>query len=238
MKNLVISLALIRVVVVVAAIQAADNSTASGSASSSAKPTDGFRQYNDNFKVQHPYDLKEADRFSQDQQVYTCWVNKTDKAFKEGSTTGARTEMRWAKNWTKDEHMWEGDIMFEPGTEHTCLMQIKSNTGGEAVYLQIENGDVYNDSDHKHVLLTDAAGKWFHVLSAYNPTAATARIWINGELKLTRHYERPLDTVWYFKNGVYNAAGSSKAHFKNLKFWEPTSAPPAAKQVNPIIPED
>ena len=133
--------------------------------------------------------------------------------------------------------MWEGDIMFESGTEHTCLMQIKSNTGREAVYLQVEHGNLYNDSDHKHVLLEDATGKWFHVLAAYNPTTGVNRVWINGELKLSGHYPRPIDTVWYFKNGVYNASGTSKSHFKNIHFYEAESSKPEnSKQAEPELP--
>lgn len=76
----------------------------------------------------------------------------------------------------------------------------------------------------KHVALADAAGKWFHVLAAYNPTSAEGRVWINGELKITRNYVRPPETEWYFKNGVYNTSGSSKAHFKNIRFWEVAAA--------------
>jgi len=38
-------------------------------------------------------------------------------------------------------------------------------------------------------------------------------------LKITRDYRRPLDTQWYFKNGVYNTSGFSKSHFKNIRFW-------------------
>jgi hypothetical protein len=184
-----------------------------------ANPTAALHEYTDTFKVQQPYDLKVSDRFSEENGVYTCWVNKTDKPLKVGSGTGARTEMRWATNWTRTEHMWEADVMVEPGTDHTCIMQVKSNTGGEPIYLQVQNGNLYNDNNLKDVLLADAMGKWFHVVSAYNPTTGDGRVWINGELKITRNYKKPLDTEWYFKNGVYNTSKFSKAHFKNIRFW-------------------
>jgi hypothetical protein len=185
----------------------------------SANPTTGLHEYADTFKVQQPYDLKVSDRFSEENGVYTCWAYKTDKPLKVGSGTGARTEMRWATNWTRSEHRWEADVMVEPGTDHTCIMQVKSNTGGEPIYLQVQNGNLYNDNNLKDVLLADATGKWFHVVSAYNPTTGDGRVWINGELKITRNYKKPLDTEWYFKNGVYNTSKFSKAHFKNIRFW-------------------
>jgi len=56
-------------------------------------------------------------------------------------------------------------------------------------------------------------------VSAYDPTAGIGRVWINGELKITRDYKRPLDTQWYFKNGVYNTSGFSKSYYKNIRFW-------------------
>jgi hypothetical protein len=37
---------------------------------------------------------------------------------------------------------------------------------------------------------------------------------------ITRNYKRPLDTEWYFKNGVYNTSSGSKAQFKNFRFFE------------------
>ena len=77
-----------------AVLTAADKSASSGdhsaasAADAAANPKEGFREYKDAFKVQQPYDLKRADRFSEDGPVYTCWVNKSDKPFKEGSATG------------------------------------------------------------------------------------------------------------------------------------------------------
>jgi hypothetical protein len=192
------------------------------SAQPGPKPTDGLREYTDTYKIQQPYDLKVSDRFLDDKEKgeYVCWVNKTDKPLKPGSGTGGRTEMRWNKNWSGTEHMWEADVFVEPGTDRTCVMQIKSNTGGEPIYLQVQDNNLYNDNNLKVVLLKDALGKWFHVVAAYNPANGDGRVWINGELKITRNYKKPLDTVWYFKNGVYNSTKFSKSHFKNIKFWE------------------
>jgi hypothetical protein len=198
-----------------------------------SNPTAGLHEYHDTFKVQHPYDLQTADRFSESNGVYTCWVHKGDKPLRQGSGTGARTEMRWLSNWTRTEHAWEADVMFEPGTERTCIMQVKSNTGREAIYLQVEHDNLYNDNNHRVVLLANAAGKWFHVVSDFNPSTDVGRIWINGELKMTLHYPRPPSTVWYFKNGVYNTANGSMAHFKNIRFWQA-----AASNTNSATPDE
>src|SRR2546430_330462 len=69
-------------------------------------PTAGLTRYNDTFSVQHPYDLKESDRFSVANGVYSAWILKGDKPLRKGSHTGPRTEMRWAQNWRSGEHMF------------------------------------------------------------------------------------------------------------------------------------
>jgi hypothetical protein len=71
------------------------------------------------------------------------------------------------------------------------------------------------------------------VLADYNPTNGDCRVWIDGQLKITRNCKRSLDTVWYFKNSVYNTSGVSKAHFKSIRFWKaPESAAPPATNAN------
>ena len=214
-----------------AGIAFAAQDPASSKGSTTAKtvnPTDGFKQYTDTYKVQQPYDLKVSDRFVETNGEYICWVNKTDKPLKVGSTTGARTEMRW-KDWTRTEHRWEADVFVEPGTDHTAIMQVKSNTGGEPIYLQVQNNNLYNDNDIKTPAVVNFTGKWFHIVTGYNPETGLGQIWVNGELKLTRTDKKPLETVWYFKNGVYNTSKTSKAHFKNVKFWiKDTTAAPSA----------
>ena len=131
-----------------------------------SNPTAGLHEYTDTYKVQQPYNLKVSDRFLETNGEYICWVQRGDKPLHPGSGTGPRTEMRWHTDWSRTEHMWEADVMVEPGTDHTCVMQIKSNTGGEAIYLQVQNNNLYNDNNLKTVLLPDCTGKWFHVVSA------------------------------------------------------------------------
>src|SRR6185369_15842508 len=100
--------------------------------------TDGFTQISPGYSVQHPYDLNTSDRFTVVNGVYTCWVYDTDKPFSTGTTTGPRTEMRW-DTWADQNtaNQFEADALFDAGTSHTCIHQIKSNTDGEALYLQV-----------------------------------------------------------------------------------------------------
>ncbi|WP_282942190.1 CBM35 domain-containing protein [Paenibacillus sp. RC67] len=134
-----------------------------------------------------------------------------------------RVEMRW-NNWADQnkDNMWEADVMFEPGTEKTAIMQIKSNTGGEPIYIQAtSNGNIRNNGDSTNIA-TNMAGKWFNLKCAFNPSTGVGRIWINDVLVKTRQYNTS-DREWYFKNGTYNNGISdgnySEAHFKNIRVW-------------------
>ena len=190
-------------------------------ASTQAAPTAGLTQYQDTYKVQFPYNLSQADRFSVTAgPEYNAWIDKGDKPFKKGSSTGPRTEMRWATNWSETEHQWSADVFVEPGTDGAAIMQVKGDTGGEAIYINVHsNGNVYN-SVNKTPLATNMSGKWFHLNSDFNPANGTVRVWINNNLVLTTHYSAPASKVWYFKNGVYNTnSAKSEAHFKNVTFW-------------------
>jgi hypothetical protein len=183
-------------------------------------PTAGLKQYGDTYKVQQPYDLAVSARFSVTAgPTYNAWIVKGDKPFSPGSGTGPRTEMRWG-NWTRVEHMWEADVLIDPGTDGAAIMQVKSNDGFEPVYVNVKNnGSLYNDSN-KTVLATNMWGAWFHLVCAYDPGSGNGRVWINGRLTITRNDPHPIGTVWYFKNGVYNVTGDrAEAHFKNVRFW-------------------
>jgi hypothetical protein len=189
------------------------------SASPSNGPVAGLAEYTDTYNVQHPYDLSASDRFSVTGEVYNTWILQGDKAHSPSSATGPRTEMRWASNWSGGEHLWEADVLIDPGTEHTCIMQVKSNTAGEAIYINVRyGGNLYNGT---HTLLATAMwGKWFHLASAYNPTTGRAGVWINNTLVDSGTSVHPAGTQWYFKNGVYNLDGAkAQAHFKHIRMW-------------------
>ncbi len=183
-------------------------------------PTAGLRQYPDSYKVQQPYDLPPSARFSvTGGPTYNAWIVKGDKPFSQGSGTGPRTEMRWG-SWSGVEHMWEADVMIDPGTDGAAIMQVKSNDGFEPVYVNVRNnGTLYNDSNHTP-LASNMEGVWFHMLCSYDPVSGDGSVWINGRLTITRHDPHPIGTVWYFKNGVYNVTSArAEAHFTNMRFW-------------------
>lgn len=192
-----------------------------GSAATAASPTSGLSEYTDTYSVQHPYNLAQSARFSVAAgPEYNAWILKGDKPFKQGSGTGPRTEMRWGTNWSGTEHQWEGDVLIDSGTNGACIMQVKGETGGEAIYINTHNdGNIYN-SVNNTPLATNMWGKWFHLNTDFNPANGTVRVWVNGNLVLTTHYSAPASKVWYFKNGVYNTTGAkAEAHFENIKFW-------------------
>lgn len=198
--------------------------------------TDGWSQYPDTFEVQKPYNLPVSDRFSDSGGVYTCWIQPSDKPFKVGTPTGPRTEMRWT-TWPDQKigHMFEADVMYDPGTNHTAIFQVKSNSSGEAVYLQVAtNGDLRQSTGA--VFLPNYAGKWFHLNAAYEPSSGSGKVWIDGVPKWSGSHHNSSD--WYFKNGTYcngmTAGTVSRSHYKNVKFWihvaTSTLAPPRSQR--------
>jgi hypothetical protein len=62
--------------------------------------TDGFAEQKLTFKVQHPYDLKESERYSQENGVYHLWVRNTDKPFSEGYINNTLVDSRDHNNAT------------------------------------------------------------------------------------------------------------------------------------------
>jgi hypothetical protein len=172
----------------------------------------------DTFKVQHPYDLQESDRFSFENGVYTTWVLKTDKPFEMGSSTAPRTEMRWSQNWTTGERMWDADVMIESPSSQACIMQVKGNApeGGEAMYLQ-ENGGALRNSVQRPFSM-NTYDRWMNIKTAYNTATRVGRIWVNNCLVYTTTYNGTAS--WYFKNGTYGCdVDMCKSHFKNIRFW-------------------
>jgi hypothetical protein len=136
--------------------------------------------------------------------------------------------------------MFEADVMYEPGTNRTCIMQVKSNTAGEAVYMQ-----VHTDGDLRHStgtpFLRGYWGRWFNLKVSYHPGTKVGRVWIDDVPKLTVSHKG--GGGWYFKNGTYNngmtGGTGSKAHFRNFRFWtrggplaiRPLPPPPATEAI-------
>ena len=178
--------------------------------------TDGFTQYSNTYTVQNWTsgcggfkDLGGGE--------YETWVCSGE----------SRVEMRWA-NWPNQniDNEFECDAMFDSNTQNTAIHQIKSNTGGEVIYLQVQSpGTLRNDNGT--VFASGMAGTWFHINSIFNPATGDASAYINGALKVVRHYPTS-DRQWYFKNGCYNngipTGGKSTAWFKNIKSWVKSSS--------------
>ncbi len=175
--------------------------------------TEGWTRYNSGYKVQNWTASPLEERFTFVDEIYQTRVFAGER----------RVEMRW-DGWSEQnrENMWDGDILFDSDTQKTCIMQIKSNTGGEPIYLQVSTpGTIRNDND-RTPLATNMANTWFNWKAALNPTTGVARAWINDSLVKTRQYDTA-SRDWYFKNGCYNNGlperGRSLARFKNIKFW-------------------
>lgn len=165
------------------------------------------------YYVQNRTNAPMDQRFWIEDSIYTCQVFAGEE----------RVEMRW-NTWVYQdrEHLWEADVMFEPGTQKTCIMQIKSNEDGEPIYIQVtSNGNVRNDGDGTDIA-KNMAGKWFNLKTAFDPVTGIGRAWIDDRLVKVRQYR--LETSgWYFKNGTYNngipAGAKSVSHYKNIHMY-------------------
>ncbi|AWI10259.1 hypothetical protein [Ereboglobus luteus] len=192
-------------------------------------PNAGWTQYTyaKGFKLQN-WTTKARDEVFTDsgKGAYTCVLTKGDW---EPGRKG-RVEMRWP-DWPDQtrENMICADVMWEAGTQGTCIMQIKTNTGTgggghESIYLNVKNnGNLYHGVSKRVIVENTAAsptfGTWMNIKAAYNPVTGQARVWINDELRFEHMYAPGTGAKWYFKNGAYWASATSKVHFKNITFW-------------------
>ena len=123
---------------------------------------------------------------------------------------------------TGREHLWSADVLLDAGSTRTAIMQIKSNTAGEPVYIQVydTNGDLRNDGGSQ--IARNMYGKWFHLNCAFDPATGIGRIWINNTLVATRQYKKG-GSGWYFKNGAYNdglpGGARTSVHFRDITLW-------------------
>src|SRR5262249_20930151 len=131
-------------------------------------PTDGATEYFPNYYVQNrtsrPLD-----------QVYGTYTDPSDGTtlitWTNVCSGEQRTELRW-QTWDHQDttNIEDYDMMFDSDTQRTAVSQIKSNTGGEAVYLQVTDpGIIRQDSEH-HSLVEGIDGQWHHWTILYNPS--------------------------------------------------------------------
>ena len=174
--------------------------------------TDGWTRYSAGYKVQNRTNASLGQRFTFSGGVYTTRVQQGEE----------RVEMRW-DGWSSQTraNMWTGDIWFSSGTQKTAIMQIKSNTGGEPIYLQVTTSGTIRNNGDGTPLATGMAEKWFNWKAHFNPATGVSQAYINDQLKKSRQYNTG-SRDWYFKNGTYNngrPAGFSEARFRNIQFW-------------------
>jgi hypothetical protein len=186
-------------------------------ASAAADPTAGFHQYQSGYKLQNWTNRPNSAVFSNAGGVISINVHAGER----------RVEMAWDR-WIDQhgEHEWSGDVLIDRGSTRTAIMQVKNNGVGEAIYIQIYAPDGSIREDGGQTLAKGLAGQWFHMNCAFDPATGIGRIWINGNLVMTKHYRAGVFSGWYFKNGAYNnglpAGGVTSVHFRNLTLWTRT----------------
>ncbi len=201
---------------VAAAVLCVPLGVAIGSASAATDPTAGWTQQSWNassYKVQNWTNQPLNQRFTITGGVYNINVHSGEK----------RVEMAWNR-WANQgqEHMWDADVLIDAGSTRTAIMQIKSNTAGEPVYIQVYDtkGDLRNDGGA--TIARNMYGTWFNLKCAFNPATGVGRVWINNNLVATRQYKKG-GSGWYFKNGAYNnglpSGARTSVHFRNFTFW-------------------
>ena len=178
----------------------------------SGSPTDGWTRYSATYGVQNWTEAPLSQRFWFENGIHRTRVYQGE----------SRVEMRW-KNWPSQsrDNMWDGDVMFSAGTLKTCIMQIKSNTGGEPIYIQVTTSGTIRNDGESATLATGLAGQWFNLKASFNPSTGVSRAYLNDVLVKTRQYNTSARD-WYFKNGTYNngrPAGYSEASFRNIRHW-------------------
>jgi hypothetical protein len=173
--------------------------------------TSGYTQYSNTYSVQNR--TSGCGGYTGGaSSTFTAWVCAGEE----------RVEMRWANFPNQNVYnQWQGDVNFTSGSQATAIMQIKSNTGGEPIYIQINTpGTLRNDNGSNFA--SGMSGTWFRLNSLFNPANGDGRAYINGSQKVSRTYTTS-DRQWYFKNGTYNnglpSGGKSQASFKNITHW-------------------
>ena len=181
------------------------------------------------YEIQHPYDLKQSERYSYDAATNThdMWVYFSDKPHAPPpNRTNPRTEMRILDTYTTEPHLLEVDICVKPGT-HSSIMQVFGAAKRATTFMldAQENGDItYYDTtadSYAVVLRHDMNNKWFNLKVAHYPEARNG----NGEVKVyiddvpAGTFEGHGGKEHYFKCGVYSrdASGRSEVLYRDVR---------------------
>lgn len=195
--------------------------------------TDGWTEVPYQFIMQTPYDLPMWDRYGYDPatKTHSFWVRKGDKYHFPGSqASGPRSEMRTiGYNYrTVGKHQFEADFCVLPGTDATCIFQIKGGEGGNPgtskgtfIMLRIY-GDYLCDGQTEKLKIVKSPDKWYHLNVIDDAENGDIYVYVDDKLIITKTGS-PADDDHYFKCGVYNQSGAAELNqskFRNIKLWE------------------
>jgi hypothetical protein len=185
-------------------------------------PTEGFVEYKDTFRVEHPYDLPVSARFSIEQGgLYNFWVMQGDKRHNPTSTaSNPRTEARYSQNFRTGIRMWSADIFWEKSvTNGTVVMQVHTTTTGIGpVYLVANGANVAPITGSK--VPGGLFDRWINLKVLINSATTGSQYWVNNCLVATKGSGTRGDGNNYFKMGVYHCdSGTCRARAKNVKLY-------------------
>jgi hypothetical protein len=182
-------------------------------------PTEGWTEYADTFRIEHPYDLMASDRYTFQDGIHTFWIFPNDKPHAVGNTTAPRTEAHWT-NFTTGQHMWTADVLVDSPSNDTTIFQVHTTaTGAGPVYIRVQGGNI--EEINGSVLARGMYDKWFNLKVAFEAATSSATIYINNCQKLVLKNSRPGSRNFYFKNGVYTCTTSiCRDHYKNIHLYQ------------------
>jgi hypothetical protein len=185
-----------------------------------ASLTAGWKSVPFTFEVQHPYDLKTADRYEFDatNNTHHFWVYFTDKPHAPPpNKTTARTEMR-LESFSDGERMFDGDVNISPGT-FACIAQVFDAKHGPVTMI-IAHPDGRVTVGNRDVIRTNAIGTWWN-LKMTDDTKAGGKIRIYVDNVLAGTYNSRGPREYYFKCGVYSRKDSDRSdvRYRNLRLW-------------------
>ena len=201
--------------------------TANGAeTNSAANLTDGWKSTPFKFDVQHPYNLKTADRYEFDptNNTHHFWVYFTDKPHAPPpNKTTARTEMK-LDNFSTGERMFDGDVNVTAGT-FACIAQVFDAKHGPVAMLIVDtNGTlivhIHDLPKVADVIQTHVIGRWLN-LKLTNDTKEGGKIHVYIDNVLAGTYPSRGPREYYFKCGVYSRENSARSdvRYRNLKEW-------------------
>jgi len=184
-------------------------------------PTMGFTEYQDNFRVEHPYNLPVTDRFSFEGGIYTFWVRQGDLRHNPTSTArNPRTEGRWQQNFRTGIRLFSADVFWERNVNNgTIVMQVHTTTTGIGPVYMVAEGNNVSPINGSRVPggLFD---RWINLKVEINAANTASRYWVNNCLVASKGSGTRGDGNNYFKLGVYHCdAGTCRARAKNIKLY-------------------